>query len=95
MSKRKINNKGVETKQGRIVYTYKSPGWIEAENENKNIMRIFDPKRKRAAQRRQRALGHTGPMPWLDSVPQGGNPNPKRRKKEYPSGHHNCGFYRQ
>lgn len=94
MSKGKFNKKGVNMKGGRIVYTYKSPGFIEAENEIKNVIRNLDPKRKRATQRRQRALGYTRPMPWLDSTPQGGNPNPKRRKKEYPSGHHNCGFYR-
>ena len=38
-------------------------------------------------------LGHTGPKPWFDSWPQGGNAYPRRRRREHPSGHHNCGFY--
>jgi len=37
-------------------------------------------------------LGHTGPQPWADrQYRQGGNANPRRRRREYPSGHHNCG----
>jgi len=37
-------------------------------------------------------LGHTGPKPWFDSWPQGGNAHPRRRRRE-PSGHYNCGGY--
>ena len=36
-------------------------------------------------------LGHTGAKPRFDSWPQGGNAWPRRRRREHPSGHHNCG----
>jgi hypothetical protein len=94
MSERRFD-RDAKKRRGTIVYTYRSPGLIKAENEIENEIRAIESKRKlQAARRRYWALGHTGPKPWFDSWPQGGNANPRRKRKEYPSGHHNCGFYR-
>lgn len=84
-------------RKGRIVYTYnKSDGLAKAENEIGNIIRPMDTKRRlQAARRRYWALGHTEPKSWADRQQrQGGNVRPRNRKREYPSGHRNCGFYR-
>lgn len=94
MSKRGLG-RDTTKKRGTIVYTYKSPGLIRAENEIENTIQTIESKRKlQAARRRYWALGHTGPKPWFDSWPQGGNAYPRQKRKEHPSGHHNCGSYR-
>jgi len=82
--------------KGKIVYTYKSLNLAKAENEIETVLRVIDNQRKlQAARRRQWALGHTEPKDWADrQLRQGGNARPRNRKREYPSGHHNCGFYR-
>jgi len=38
-----------------------------------------------------RRLGNTGPKPWFDRYPQGGNAYPRNRRREHPSGYHSCG----
>lgn len=91
MRDRSFGRKGMKPKYGKIVYTYTPPEVIK---KAKELETVLNPRRRAAARRRQWVLGHTRPMPWLDSAPQGGNANPKRKKKEHPSGHHNCGFYR-
>jgi len=48
------------------------------------VMRIKLPNRKGR-------LGDTGPKPWFDKYNQGGNAKPRNRRREHPSGHHNCG----
>ena len=40
---------------------------------------------------RSRPLGGTGPKPEFDKYYQGGNAKPRNRRREHPSGHHNCG----
>ena len=40
---------------------------------------------------RKTPLGNTGPKPWFDRYPQGGNAYPRRNRREHPSGYHNCG----
>lgn len=86
MSERRLKEK--------IVYTYKSPSLIKAEDAIDPITRPIDARRRlRAARRRQWALGNTRPMPWLDGCRQGGNANPKW-KRNRGHGHYNCGSYR-
>jgi adenosylmethionine-8-amino-7-oxononanoate aminotransferase len=37
-------------------------------------------------------LGNAIPRPWADrQYRQGGNANPRRRRREHPSGYHSCG----
>lgn len=38
-----------------------------------------------------RPLGGTGPKPWFDKYYQRGNAKPRNRRREHPSGYHNCG----